>query len=397
MKRFFGLLLITIISLNLVACGEKKDACITGESASESADVTEATESVCVSDTESDGISTFSENQINEADNYNSPALTDESDISDELENAEAGADEALLAYNGDIEADSIKEADIAEASKKKAVTKGTRDNTPKVLTPTAPGTAVKGNSYVTIDISNASEGYIFVTYLGSSGKVKFQLTGNDGVTYTYNLQTNVATVLPLQAGTGNYALGCYENISGNQYAAVYNESVSMTVTNTFGPYLYPNQYVNFNNQNQCVTKAQELVKPANNDLDAVGLIYSYVVGNVAYDYDKAANVKSGYLPNVDTTLTTGKGICFDYAALMTSMLRSQGIPTRLVIGYADDAYHAWISVYITDEGWVDDIIYFDGKNWILMDPTFAANTASKDSLKKFIGNGNNYQTVYIY
>ena len=71
-------------------------------------------------------------------------------------------------------------------------------------------------------------------------------------------------------------------------------------------------------------------------------------------------------LPNVDETLKTGKGICFDYAALMTSMLRSQRIPTKLEVGYAGETYHAWISTYVDDKGWVDDIIEFDGKDWQL-------------------------------
>ena len=48
------------------------------------------------------------------------------------------------------------------------------------------------------------------------------------------------------------------------------------------------------------------------------------------------------------------KGICFDYAALMTAMLRSQGIPTKLEIGYSGEVYHAWISTYIDEIGWVD-------------------------------------------
>ena len=68
---------------------------------------------------------------------------------------------------------------------------------------------------------------------------------------------------------------------------------------------------------------------------------------NFTYDYDKAATVSSGYLPVVDTVLDSKTGICFDYAAVMASMLRSQNIPTRLEIGYAGDAYHAWISVYV--------------------------------------------------
>ncbi len=35
----------------------------------------------------------------------------------------------------------------------------------------------------------------------------------------------------------------------------------------------------------------------------------------------------AGYLPDVDSILQEKKGICFDYAALMATMLQSQNIP----------------------------------------------------------------------
>ena len=95
--------------------------------------------------------------------------------------------------------------------------------------------------------------------------------------------------------------------------------------------------------------------------MGVVTSIYNYVVDNLTYDYEKAATVQSGYLPNVDLTLATQKGICFDYASLMTAMLRAQDIPTKLVIGYTGQLYHAWISVYLPEQGWIDNIIYFDG------------------------------------
>ena len=74
-------------------------------------------------------------------------------------------------------------------------------------------------------------------------------------------------------------------------------------------------------------------------------------VDHISYDYQKAASVQSGYLPIPDATLASGKGICFDYAAVMTSMLRSLDIPTKLVIGYTGGTYHAWVSVYLTGQG----------------------------------------------
>ena len=85
-----------------------------------------------------------------------------------------------------------------------------------------------------------------------------------------------------------------------------------------------------------------------------------------------------------------------DYAALMSAMLRSQRIPTKLEVGYSGDVYHAWISCYVDEIGWVDNIIEFDGKNWSIMDPTLAANNSASD-VKKYVGNGKNYVTKYTY
>lgn len=78
----------------------------------------------------------------------------------------------------------------------------------------------------------------------------------------------------------------------------------------------------------------------------------------------------------------TQTGICFDYASVMTTMLRSQRIPTRLEIGYAGENYHAWISTYIKDIGWVNGIIEFNGTSWTLMDPTYASTSKSPEKIR---------------
>ena len=118
---------------------------------------------------------------------------------------------------------------------------------------------------------------------------------------------------------------------------------------------------------------------------------------NITYDKQLAANVKSGYLPVLDTVLTKKTGICFDYAALMAGMLRSQGIPCKLVVGYAGSAYHAWINVWTEENGWVEGVIYFDGTSWQRMDPTFASTGKESASIMKYIGDGKNYSAKYLY
>ena len=79
----------------------------------------------------------------------------------------------------------------------------------------------------------------------------------------------------------------------------------------------------------------------------------------------------------------------------MTAMLRSQGIPAKLQIGFSGELHHAWISTYLESGGWVDNIIQFDGTSWSLMDPTFASGEENKASLKNYIGNGDNYIVKY--
>ena len=271
--------------------------------------------------------------------------------------------------------------------------TKGSRDNTPVVLTGQADGTVTYGSEGVTIDASHISEGYIMVSYTGTNEKVKLQITGPDEVVYTYNLHGDYET-FPLTAGSGSYTVGVFENIEGTSYSTLFTQTIDVKLDDEFGPYLYANQYVNFNGDSKVVEKAEELSKPCNDDLEVIEQVYNYMISNFTYDYDKAESVQSGYLPDVDEVFEAQTGICFDYAAVMAAMLRSQRIPTRLEVGYAGDIYHAWISTYIEEQGWVNGIIQFDGKNWELMDPTFASTSSKPED---FITNTDEYITKFVY
>lgn len=271
--------------------------------------------------------------------------------------------------------------------------TKGSRDNTPVVLTGQADGTVTYGCESVTIDASHISEGYIMVSYTGTNEKVKLQITGPDEVVYTYDLHGDYET-FPLTAGSGSYTVGVFENIEGTSYSTLFTQTIDVKIDDEFGPYLYANQYVNFDGDSKVVEKAEELSKPCNDDLEVIEQVYNYMISNFTYDYDKAESVQSGYLPDVDKVFEAQTGICFDYAAVMAAMLRSQRIPTRLEVGYAGDVYHAWISTYIEEQGWVNGIIQFDGKNWELMDPTFASTSSKPED---FITNTDEYITKFVY
>ena len=263
------------------------------------------------------------------------------------------------------------------------------RDSTPRVLTPSADGVTVYQNDFASIDTSNTSQGYVMVKYNGTNEKVKLQITCPDQSCYTYLISDRGAyDTFPLTAGNGSYALQVLENVAGDTYTVSLAQSINVSIEDEFLPFLYPNQYVNFHTDSKAVSKGSDLAKDTYSDLDVVQNIYNYVIKNISYDTEKAQNVSYGYVPDIDDTLSSKKGICFDYAALMTSMLRSQNIPTKLEVGYSGDAYHAWISTYIDDKGWVDDIIQFNGNTWQIMDPTLAATNDSA-AVKKYVGDGN--------
>lgn len=271
------------------------------------------------------------------------------------------------------------------------------RDSTPRVLTPSADGVTVYQNDFASIDTSNTSQGYVMVKYNGTNEKVKLQITCPDQSCYTYLISDRGAyDTFPLTAGNGSYALQVLENVAGDTYTVSLAQSINVSIEDEFLPFLYPNQYVNFHTDSKAVSKGSDLAKDTYSDLDVVQNIYNYVIKNISYDTEKAQNVSYGYVPDIDDTLSSKKGICFDYAALMTSMLRSQNIPTKLEVGYSGDVYHAWISTYIDDKGWVDDIIQFNGNTWQIMDPTLAATNDSA-AVKKYVGDGSHYVVKYTY
>lgn len=308
----------------------------------------------------------------------------------------------ALLPGCSKESADTVSAADIldslgsSDSHKDDNHTDEKRATVKDYLLPEASGEKTCGNKNVSIDISNISEGYFMVKYTGDADKVKLQLKTPDGETYSYTLSSGSYEAFPLSSGDGSYHFDIMEHAYDDMYAFAYSDDIKVKLNDEFKPFLYPNQYVWFTPEYKAVAYAAELSDSSSNDLDYVGQVYHYVTENIEYDEELAETVESGYLPDIDRTMDTGKGICFDYASLMAAMLRSQGIPTKLVVGYSGDAYHAWISVYLKEVGWVDKIIEFDGKSWSLMDPTLAANN-SGSAVKKYIGDGSNYTEKFCY
>jgi len=91
------------------------------------------------------------------------------------------------------------------------------------------------------------------------------------------------------------------------------------------------------------------------------------------YPYDLNAPLAPKNRDVVDYFLFEGQsGFCSHYASAMTVMLRSLGVPARVVSGYAAGAFDAQRGAYHVTEtaahAWVE--VYFPGYGWIEFEPT---------------------------
>jgi len=260
------------------------------------------------------------------------------------------------------------------------------------------------GNARVSVDSSESADGVVLINHVGKSPKkLKVRITCGNSV-YNYDLDgSGKAEAFPLQLGDGSYKIGVYQQISGNSYSLLYSESVDVKLSSEKAPFLRANQRVNYSASTEVVKVAKKLCKDLATDVEMIDAIYAYVIDNYKYDYNKAEDAVSGrlvgYLPNLDEIYESKKGICYDYASMLAAMLRSVGIPAKLVMGYVapNNVYHAWNEVYIEGEGWVVKQVHFAGEEWKLMDPTFASAADNSAKINKFIGNGSNYATKYFY
>ena len=228
-----------------------------------------------------------------------------------------------------------------------------------------------------------------------SNSRLKFQIVCGEEK-YNYDLPGDgTAEIVPLNMGNGSYTFRLMEEAGESKYACTWTETREVQMKDEFQPYLRPSQMVNYGEQSQCVQQAKSLVAQAASDVDAAGAIYDYLTKNIQYDNEKAASVKSGYLPDPDETLKSGKGICLDYASLAAAMMRSVGIPCKLITGYVgdDQIYHAWNCVYLQNQGWISVEIKADANTWNRIDTTFAAGGMPAGQ----ITDDSEYTTRYTY
>ncbi len=107
---------------------------------------------------------------------------------------------------------------------------------------------------------------------------------------------------------------------------------------------------------------AKKLNDPNAPVIDNVKAMYQFVVDRLTYNKNK---IQFNYRQGATKAFTNPTNVvCLEYADLLIAMLRSQGIPARMPIGYAysgglkntdsvADSLHAWVEAYVPGVGWM--------------------------------------------
>ena len=232
---------------------------------------------------------------------------------------------------------------------------------------PEATGKTVKKDGKMTVDCSNMSEGYLMVKAKKTSKRLKLQIA-TSGAKLNYDLNSDGEyEVFPLQFGSGKYQVSLFENVSGKKYSKEGTVKLNVKMPDELSCFLYPNQYVSYDENTACVQEAQKICEGVTNQEEILDIVRKYVMKNFNYDYIKSVTVKPGLLPQIDECWKNKMGICQDLSALTCAMLRSQGVPARLVIGtVGSNTYHAWVVAVVNG-----DNRFFD--------PTAEMNASSKN------------------
>ena len=216
------------------------------------------------------------------------------------------------------------------------------------IVWPEASGDVVQTADKLTIDYSHADLGYVMVHGPATDKRLKLQVETKAGkLVYDINSKQEWE-IIPLQLGDGNYTFSLFVHAGGTKYAAGGKMTITADLGNENAAFMVPTQYVYYERETPAVAKSDELCEGLTTDQEKFEAIRTYIKENYQYDFVKANTVTSGTLPSVDYAWEKGMGICQDLAALAACMLRVQGIPTRLDIGYVNgNYYHAWNNVLL--------------------------------------------------
>lgn len=261
---------------------------------------------------------------------------------------------------------------------------------------------------YAEVDYSMADEGYVKVKLTKQAAKlVKCNVVwANSSLTVAvdFPLKLDQWVKIPLLGGSDKYKLTIersyskaeqdsttlYELLSRKDFKVAFNANIE----DPDAFMLMSHAGVDFENAPKTIAKAAELTKDCKTDAEKITAIFEFVAKTIKYDHklveterkqNAAGDIVVVRTYDLDDILESKTGVCEHYAILMAGMLRSQGIPCKVVSGKVnypniDFPKHAWVSVSPDTKGLNMSRLGagHDEDGWIRLDPTWGGTSAGR-------------------
>jgi hypothetical protein len=182
---------------------------------------------------------------------------------------------------------------------------------------------------------------------------------------YSFAAPNGHTVAIPIVYGSGPYEVYAEEKNADGRFEARALLKVNVELDEDTA-YLMSNKFLNYNDGMESVRYFKQLAAGAANRGEFISAVQQELALTLEYDEEKVAALErttlSSYIPDIEDTFLTRRGICYDFAALLCCVLRSNGIQARIAVGRCDlvDFLHSWVEVR-------------EGSEWKLMDPTVDA------------------------
>ncbi|MBI2970820.1 MAG: hypothetical protein HYY37_00195 [Candidatus Aenigmarchaeota archaeon] len=197
----------------------------------------------------------------------------------------------------------------------------------------------LSGSLAVDGDIDSAN----LTLYVPQDGVTSFQVTGADGWSYITDAYGNRLLLLEWNKPSGT-----------EQYRAAITVHNRAQYLSAGKPLADAPQYLRENGQVEFTDELREMAYPYERTLEKAAELTELVHAYITYDLSLVGQLKpSGWV------YENRRGVCVEYANMLSSLLKLSGIPTRYVVGYAYSSVqekligHTWVEVLAADGSWI--------------------------------------------
>ena len=196
--------------------------------------------------------------------------------------------------------------------------------------------------------------GLLYVKIIGAyESKLNVLLVPKEFEVYEDILRPYGEGYYPLIHGPAEYIFAIMAEQSNGLYTEVFKRSF-IAEFHVDEPYKYSNVFSLYELDSDLAKKAYEITHRLNSSEDKAKRIKSYIRRNFSYSIEMEVGHE---LVDNDYLYEAEEGVCYHYASMFSSMMKSVGIPVREVRGFLitnyDSKYHSW-NEYLNEDGeWI--------------------------------------------